>query len=330
MRGLADLRVVFMGTPEFAVPCLDRLLEHGARIVAVVTGADKPAGRGQKVQASPVKLRALAAGLPILQPDNLRDPSFREALLRFPADLFVVVAFRILPAEIFHLPPLGTINVHASLLPKYRGAAPIQWAILRGERETGVTTFFIEEKMDAGDMILQRRTSIGEMETAGELHDRLKAIGAETLIETVKMIAAGDAPRRKQEGTPTPAPKITREMARIDWAQPAGEIVNLVRAMNPTPCAFTMHGDKLLRIYRAHEERGAMGEERKAKSEEREVQRGLRPGAILRANAARGELFVSTASGVIAIDELQAEGRKRMGTTDFLRGYDIVHEEILS
>lgn len=305
-----------MGTPEFAVPCLDRLIERGVRIAAVVTGVDKPVGRGHKVQTSPVKKRALAAGLPILQPENLRDPSFRDALRRHPADLFVVVAFRILPPEIFTLPPLGTINVHASLLPKYRGAAPIQWAILRGEQETGITTFFIEEQVDSGDMILQRRTPIGAMETAGELHDRLMLIGAEVLFDTVSLIAAGEVPRHKQEGTPTPAPKITRDMAHIDWAQPASEIFNLVRAMNPLPCAFTTCRDKLLRIYRVHEVRGSSA--------------NYAAGTVIRADAASGEFFVGTAAGVIAIDELQLQDRRRMSAAAFLRGFSIAREEKLA
>lgn len=304
-----------MGTPEFAVPCLQRLLEHGVQVAAVVTGVDKPAGRGQKIQPPPVKARAVAAGLPVLQPADLRDPSFRETLLHYAADLFVVVAFRVLPPEIFALPPLGTINVHASLLPKCRGAAPIQWAILRGEKETGITTFFITEKIDAGDVIMQRRTEIGAMETAGQLHDRLMQMAAEVLLETVKLIAAGEAPHHRQEGVPTPAPKITREMAHIDWAQPASEVVNLVRAMNPVPCAFTFLRDKLLRVYRVHEVHGAVP--------------GRDTGAILRSDAARGELFVATGSGVVAIDELQLQGRKRMQAAEFLRGFAVAHEEKL-
>jgi len=309
---------VFMGTPEFAVPCLNNLLASGVRVVAVVTGLDKPSGRGQKVQSTPVKERALAAGLSILQPENLRDVSFREMLLRYPADLFVVVAFRILPPEIFLIPPLGTINVHASLLPKYRGAAPIQWAILRGEKETGITTFFINEKMDIGEMILQRRTPIDDMETAGELHDRLMMIGAEALIDTVKLIADGNVKPQKQEGEPSLAPKITKGMAHIDWAQPTGEIVNLVRAMNPIPCAFSMLREKVLRIYRVHEIQA-----------ERESQKNI-AGKIVRAEAVRGELWIRTASGIIAIDELQLEGRKRLRVEEFLRGYAPTTEESLA
>jgi len=322
-----------MGTPEFAVPCLEKLIANGVRVAAVVTGADKPVGRGQKVQRTPVKVFAEEAGLPILQPDNLNDPTLRDVLQRYDADLFVVVALRILPAPIFTIPPLGTINVHASLLPKYRGAAPIQWAILRGEKETGITTFFINEKMDSGEMILQRRTPIGDMETAGELHDRLKIIGAEALVDTVKLIAAGTLKLHKQEGTPTLAPKISKEMARIDWAQPSGEIVNLVRAMNPVPCAFSMLHDKMVRIYRVHEIRESTGSAASGSSESGGVGGGDREsqnktvGVIVRADAARGELWVSTASGIIAIDELQLEGRKRLTAAEFLRGYALASEE---
>lgn len=327
---------MFMGTPEFAVPCLNNLLASGVQVVAVVTGPDKPSGRGQKVQSTPVKERALAAGLPILQPENLREPLFREMLLRYPADLFVVVAFRILPPEIFLIPPLGTINVHASLLPKYRGAAPIQWAILRGEKETGITTFFINEKMDTGEMILQRRAPIGDMETAGELHDRLMMIGAEALIDTVKLIADGDVKPQKQEGEPSLAPKITKEMAHIDWAQPTGEIINLVRAMNPVPCAYSMLREKVLRIYRVHEVREATPprieksiRKRSGKGEERTAEK-ISAGRIIRADATRGELWTRTASGVIAIDELQLEGRKRLRVEEFLRGYAPTTKESLA
>ena len=322
MRRLTDLRVVFMGTPDFAVPCLNRLLQSGVQVVAVVTGPDKPAGRGQKLRSSPVKDRAVAAGLPVLQPELLRDPRFHDALQGFPADLFVVVAFRILPPEIFTLPPLGTINVHASLLPKYRGAAPIQWAILRGEKETGITTFALSETVDTGDILLQRRTPIGDRETAGELHDRLMVMGAEVLIETIEMIASGKAERRPQEGVPTPAPKITREMAHIEWAQPAAEIVNLVRAMNPVPCAHCTLEGKLLRIYRVHEvlgsrlaERGSIGDDR--------------AGKVIHADASTAEIWVAAGTGLIAIDELQLEGRKPMGADEFLRGYTLAAESQL-
>lgn len=313
MRELADLRVVFMGTPEFAVPCLDALLDHGVSVVAVVTGVDKPAGRGQKIQPPPVKSRTVAAGLPVLQPENVRDPSFREGVQHYAADLFVVVAFRVLPAEIFRLPPLGTINVHASLLPKYRGAAPIQWAILRGEKETGITTFFINDNVDAGDVILQRRTPLGAMETAGELHDRLKHMGAEVLLETVKLVAKGEVPRLTQEGVATPAPKITRDMARINWARPAEEIVNLVRAMNPEPCAFTTLRDKLLLIHRAHQVEVAAP--------------GYDDGTVV--SARPGELLVATGAGVVAIDELQLQGRKRLPVAEFLRGFAVAGKERL-
>lgn len=315
MRSRQELKVVFMGTPEFAVPTLQRLLEQNIPVVGVVTGPDKPAGRGLHLQPTPVKKLAAKVGLPILQPEKLRDPQFIENLRGWRAEAFVVVAFRILPREVFTLPPLGTVNIHAALLPQYRGAAPIQWAIINGEHETGVTTFFIEEKVDTGDMILQRKTDIGEFQTAGELHDRLAVMGADLLLETLAQIAAGTVVRQPQVGQISLAPKITKEMAAIDWQKSAREIFNFVRGMNPVPGAFTIREGRNLRIFRTHVIN--------------EVSSGHEAGTVVRTNERQGELVVQAGRGHLAIDELQIEGKRRMSAAEFLRGHQVqIHQKL--
>ena len=310
-----DLKIVFMGTPEFAVVSLQKLLDHKASVVGVVTGPDKPTGRGLQVQPPPVQQLARQAGLPILQPDKLRESQFIQSLREWQADLFFVVAFRILPPEVFTLPPLGTINVHAALLPKYRGAAPIQWALINGERKTGVTTFFIDEKMDTGEMILQKPTAIGEFETAGELHDRLAVLGADLLIETLELVANSKVQRQSQTGAGSLAPKITKEMAAIDWKKSAREIFNFIRGMNPVPGAFTTLQGRHLKIFRTHVVD--------------ESASGPAAGAIVQANVKTGELIIQTGGGLLAIDELQIEGKRLMSAADFLRGHQIqTHEKL--
>ncbi|MCG3121301.1 MAG: Methionyl-tRNA formyltransferase [bacterium] len=309
MRQASELKTVFMGTPEFAAVSLQRLLENHIPVVGVVTGPDKPSGRGLQVHPTPVKKLALQAGVPILQPDKLRDPQFVQSLNAWQAELFVVVAFRILPPEVFTLPPLGTVNVHAALLPKYRGAAPIQWALINGERETGVTTFFIEEKVDTGDMILQRSTAIGEFETAGELHDRMALLGAELLLETLTQIANGAVQRQRQSGEPSLAPKITKEQAAIAWKKSAREIFNFVRGMNPVPGAFTNWQGRHLKIFRTRVID--------------EISSGGAAGEVLKANFKEGELIIQTGRGHLAIDELQIEGKRRMSAAEFLHGHQI-------
>ncbi|MDZ7362891.1 MAG: methionyl-tRNA formyltransferase [candidate division KSB1 bacterium] len=316
MRRAQELKVVFMGTPEFAVVSLQKLLDHKIPVAGVVTGPDKPAGRGLQMQPTPVKKLALQAGLPILQPEKLRDAQFIQSLREWQAEVFVVVAFRILPPEVFTMPRLGTINVHASLLPKYRGAAPIQWAIINGETETGVTTFFIEEKVDTGEMILQRQTAIGEFETAGELHDRLAALGAEVLVATLEQVASGKWQRKPQIGEASLAPKITKEMAAIDWKKSAREIFNLVRGMNPFPGAFTNWQGRHLKIFRARVYNEAAVDND--------------AGAVAKVNVKEGELIIQTGRGHLAIDELQLEGKRRMSAAEFLRGHPIRNHEKLS
>jgi len=316
MRQAQDLKIVFMGTPEFAVVSLQKLLDNKIPVMGVVTGPDKPSGRGLQVQPTPVKKLALQAGLPILQPDKLREPQFIQSLREWQADLFLVVAFRILPPEVFTLPPLGTINVHAALLPKYRGAAPLQWAIINGETETGVTTFFIDAKMDTGEMILQTKTPIGEFETAGELHDRMAVLGADLLVETLGQIANGNVQRQPQAGASSLAPKITKEMAAIDWKKSTREIFNFVRGMNPVPGAFTTLQGRHLKIFRAHVIAAAGS--------------GSEAGTVLKADVKAGELIIQTGGGLLAIDELQLEGKRRMSAAEFLRGHQIRNHEKLN
>lgn len=296
-----------MGTPEFAVPSLKSLLESSHELVGVVTAPDKPVGRGLKIRPTPIKKAALEFNIPIFQPAELKDWEFINKIRSLEAHLFVVVAFRILPAEVFKLPPKGTINLHASLLPKYRGAAPINWAIINGEKETGVTTMYIQEKVDAGDIILQKKVEIGEEETAGELHDKLATWGAKLLLQTVDLIDENRAPRSHQKGEVTKAPKITRELGHIQWKKPASEIRNLIRGLCPSPGAYTCVDGKLMKIFRTK----ICDESRSPRS----------PGEIVAVKPKLGSIEVATGSGTLEILELQPEGKRRMLASEFLRGH---------
>ncbi len=237
-----DLRIVYMGTPDFAVESLRALVEGGYNVVAVVTMSDKPAGRGHKLQFSPVKEYALSQNLPVLQPERLKDESFLEELRSYEADLQIVVAFRMLPEVVWSMPRLGTFNLHASLLPQYRGAAPINWAVINGEKETGATTFFLKHEIDTGDMIMQRRIQIGEDEDAGSVHDRLMMMGAQMVCETVDLILSENVHPTPQPVLPAeemhPAPKIFKETCRIDFSKTAQEVMNFVRGLSPYPGAW--------------------------------------------------------------------------------------------
>ncbi len=304
------MRIVYMGTPPFALPGLRTLLDNKYDVVSVVTAPDKPRGRGQEVRFTPVKEFAVQHHLPVLQPEDLRDPGFVNGLTNLKPDLIVVVAFRILPREIYTIPTLGAFNLHASLLPRYRGAAPINWAIINGDTETGVTTFFLQDKVDTGSVILQARVRIGEDETAGELHDKLSEVGAEIVLQTVRLVELGKANPRPQDDTKaSPAPKIFKDDCRIDWKKPAAAVHNFVRGLSPHPCAWTMHAGKVIRIYRANiQESGA------AHSAE--------PGNVV--EAGKKNLIIATGQGSVSVLELQQEGRKRMGVEEFLRGYVLV------
>ncbi|OQX82919.1 methionyl-tRNA formyltransferase [candidate division KSB1 bacterium 4484_87] len=308
------MKLIFMGTPDFAVPSLVKLHQSNHQIVAVVTGPDKAVGRGQKIRETPVKLKARELGIPMLTPEKLSDASFVEQLQRYGADLFVVVAFRILPASVFTIPPKGTINLHASLLPKYRGAAPINWAIINGEKETGVTTFFIEEKVDTGEWIFQRPVPIGDNETAGDLHDKLSQIGAEVLLETVSAIDKGNAPRIKQIGEATRAPKITRKICHLNWAQDARTVFNYVRGLSPYPRAFSIHKGQELKILKAEIQSG-------------EKKTNVEPGLVI--EVMKDRFIVACDEGSLAITGVQPPNRRPMSAAEYLRGYPLAEGEIL-
>ncbi len=299
----AAFRIVFFGTPDFAVPSLRALLAGPDAVVGVVCQPDKPAGRGQQLAAPPVKQVAVEAGLAALQPEKLRTTEFAAALRLWAPDLIVVAAYgKILPKTILDLPPHGCINVHASLLPKCRGAAPIQWTILRGEATTGVTIMQMNERMDAGDILLQRETPIGPDETYGELQARLAELGAQALLEAIAQLRAGTPtaqPQREEEVTL--APMIKKEDGRIDWTQPAVVIARRVRAFNPWPSAFTSLDGKLLKIHRAHVA----------------TARAAAAGTVVATNDG---IAVATSEGTLVLDELQIEGRKRMPAAEFTRG----------
>lgn len=299
-----------MGTPEFALPSLQILLDNTYEVAAVVTIPDKPQGRGQNVIASPVKKFAVEHNLPLLQPESLKHPDFISAVKNLQPDLIVVVAFRILPKEIFTIPRLGSFNLHASLLPKYRGAAPINWAIINGEQESGVTTFFLQEKVDTGSVILQARVKIDPNETAGDLHDTLSAVGAEIVLQTVRLIELGKAqPRIQDETLASPAPKIFREHCKIDWSKSSSQVHNFIRGLSPHPCAWTLHQGKVLRIYRTELPKDFTAGNK------------IENGGVV--EVAKDRIFVQTGDGIVSVVELQQEGRKRIGAAEFLRGYNL-------
>ena len=322
----SEIRVVFMGTPEFAVSSLDAMMKAGLNIVGVVTAPDKPAGRGMKMNESVVKKYALKNGLKILQPEKLKNEQFLSELRSLNADLQVVVAFRMLPEVVWNMPPKGTINLHASLLPQYRGAAPINWAVINGEKETGVTTFKLQHEIDTGNILLQEKIEIGDNETAGELYDRMKEIGARLLVDTVKGLMEGTLQETPQSSivnrqssienydstytihvsrfTIKHAPKITTQTCQIDWRKSTDEIHNLIRGLSPYPAAFTELGDRTLKIFR---------------SEKEHAPPTSRPGRW--ETDRKTWLKFACSDGYIHVKDVQLEGKKRMGIEDFLRGY---------
>ncbi|MBK8921103.1 MAG: methionyl-tRNA formyltransferase [Saprospirales bacterium] len=300
------MRIVFMGTPEFAVPSLKILLEHGYDIPAVVTAPDKPGGR-QGLQEPAVKKFALSRGLRVLQPEKLKHPDFLETLRACRADLQVVVAFRMLPEAVWNMPPLGTLNLHGSLLPKYRGAAPINWAIIHGETETGVTTFLLRHAIDTGDLLLQEKLPIGENDTAGDVHDRMMHLGARVVLHTVQAIERGEAQPRPQADTEaTHAPKIFTEDCQINFAQTAQHVHNFIRGLSPYPGAWTILEGKTLKILQS----------RKGSPEA-----VCTPGQI--DTDGKSCLKIGTLNGYVEVLELQLEGKRRMGVREFLNGYRI-------
>lgn len=310
-----DLRIVFMGTPEFAVASLDALVKEGCTIAGVITAPDKPAGRGMQLQQSAVKKYAVEHNLRVLQPEKLKNPEFLEALHSLKADLQIVVAFRMLPEVVWNMPPMGSVNLHGSLLPQYRGAAPINWAVINGEKETGVTTFKLKHEIDTGDILLQESFPIGENETAGEVHDRMKVIGARLLVETVKGLAGGtltEKPQTESSGSRLPttdsglkhAPKIFTDTCKIDFSKTTAEVHNLIRGLSPFPGAFTSLQGKTVKLFRTEKQTAPV----KTAPGEWETD---------------GKTFLRFAcsDGYVQVQELQLEGKKKMVTEDFLRGY---------
>lgn len=308
------LKIVFFGTPEFAVASLDRLVKDGQDIAAVVTMPDKIAGRGHKLIQSDVKQYAVASGLRVLQPEKLKSKEFVEELRAINADLFIVIAFRMLPEVVWSMPPMGTFNLHASLLPKYRGAAPINWAVINGETETGVTTFFLEHEIDTGDIIEQKSIEILASDNVGDVYDKLMKLGAEMVSHTVREIAVGSVEAQPQpEGEFIPAPKIFKDTCRILWDQPSVKIHNLVRGLSPYPAAWAAFEDSRtpgvytdVKIF----ETGLIPQN-KGMSEEV-------PGTV---SVEKDRLFVKTYDGMLEILSLQPAGKKRMDADAFLRGY---------
>ncbi len=327
-----NVKIVFMGTPEFAVASLDALVKAGCNIVGVITAPDKPGGRGMQIQQSAVKKYAVENNLNILQPEKLKNPEFLSELKSLHADVQIVVAFRMLPEVVWNMPPMGTINLHGSLLPQYRGAAPINWAVINGEKETGVTTFKLQHEIDTGDILLQQSFAIGENDTAGEVHDKMKEIGAQLLVKTIKGLAEGTLKKtpqlamgpdhnreqlsmgeaEKQEGhsaftihhSPKHAPKIFTETGKIDFTKTVEEVHNLIRGLSPFPGAFTLLNGKTLKIYK----------------NEKEIAAVKNTAGNYETN---GKSFLKFAclNGYINVKELQLEGKKKMKIEDFLRGY---------
>ena len=302
---MQDLRIIYMGTPEFAVPSLQILVEHGYKVVAVVTAPDRPKGRGQKLTTTPVKDYAVAQHIPVLQPTNLKSPEFLEELKSYNANLQIIVAFRMLPVVVWDMPEIGTFNLHGSLLPQYRGAAPINWAIINGEKETGVTTFFLKHEIDTGNVIFQEKEHINEEDNVGDVYARLMELGAKLVLKTVQAIETGDYPQLRQDesGEIKHAPKIFKETCEIDWKQPTEKVYNFIRGLSPYPAAWTCINDKNFKIFETKKLDSAV-------------------------NSAPGEyntdnktfLHIQTKTGALAITELQMEGKKRMNIESFLRG----------
>lgn len=299
-----------MGTPEFAVPCLEILVENKFNVVAVITAPDKPQGRGQKLVPSPVKEAALKHQLTVLQPANLKAPEFVEELKSYNANLQIVVAFRMLPEMVWNMPSIGTFNLHASLLPQYRGAAPINWAIINGEKETGITTFFLKHEIDTGSIAFQEKETINDSDDVGQLYERLMHKGAHLVLKTVQAIESGNYTLQPQpDGIEIKhAPKIFKETCEINWNQTSEQVRNFVRGLSPYPAAWTTLNGKVFKIFRCH----------KASSDNRHL---IAPGQIATDN--KNYLSIKTADGWIGIEELQPEGKKRMPIQDFFRGNKI-------
>ncbi|WZL74785.1 methionyl-tRNA formyltransferase [Clostridiaceae bacterium 35-E11] len=307
------MKIIFMGTPDFAVPCLTEIIKNGHDLLAVVTQPDRPKGRGKKLTSPPIKETAIAYNIPIFQPERVKDEKFIEKIKALSPDCIVVVAFgQILPKEILGIPPMGCINVHASLLPKYRGAAPINWSIIKGEKITGITTMYMDEGLDTGDMILKKEILIKD-KTAGELHDVLSTAGAELLLETLTQIESGKAPREKQnESESSYAPIMDKSLGNIDWKDTADNIYNLIRGVNPWPTSFTTYKGVKFKIW---------------KSKVLEEKCTKKPGTILKIN--NEGIYVSTGSEILILEEIQFPNSRRMTVDAYLRGNKIEESIVL-
>ncbi|MBI1932071.1 MAG: methionyl-tRNA formyltransferase [Ignavibacteriales bacterium] len=300
------MKIIFFGTPDFAIPSLDILFKNGHEILAVVTAPDKPRGRGQNLSPTPIKQFAAENSIKIFTPDKLKDNELEFQLKELNPDLFVIVAFRILPRNIFTIPKYGSFNLHGSLLPKYRGAAPIQWALINGDTETGLTTFFLEDKVDTGNIILKEKVKIEDNDNFESLHDRMRIIGADLVLKTVNLIQHNKVILHKQDDSiATPAPKITKEICQINWTKSANEIHNLVKGLSPFPGAFFYLKNKSYKVFST-----------KVVSISE-----LKIGEI---QQTKNEIIIGTSQNSIQILEIQPEGRKRMKTDEFLRGYSLL------
>lgn len=308
------MKIIFMGTPEFAVPCLQKIIDEGHEVLAVVTQPDKPKGRGKKLSMPPVKELALKHDIDVYQPIKAREESFVNKLKEINPDLIVVVAFgQILPKSILDIPKFGCVNVHASLLPKYRGAAPLNWVIINGEEKTGVTTMYMDVGLDTGDMILKSEIPLDDEITAGELHDKMMIDGADVLKETIELIAQGKAPREKQNDDETCySPIMDKSLGNINWSKPAKDIHNLIRGVNPWPSAYTTYGDQTMKIW---------------KTKVLNKNSDKVPGTILKVD--KDGLEVSTGQGVIQINEIQMSGKKRMIVSEYIKGNTISTDVVL-
>ena len=303
-----NLRIVFMGTPDFAVTILKKLIEQDYNVVGVITAADKPAGRGRRLHESAVKTYALSQNLPLLQPKNLKNQDFLDALRRWNADLQIIVAFRMLPERVWNMPAYGTFNLHASLLPEYRGAAPINWAIINGETKTGVTTFFIDDKIDTGEIILQEEIAITDDEIVGELHDKLMHLGADLVVKTVDLITSGNVITTKQpELEEKEAPKLYPDNCKIDWSKTTNQVYNHIRGLNPYPAAWTTilnNGQEIsAKLYAVEKEL---------------TDHHLEPGKII---TTKKELKIAVSDGYIRVKSLKLSGKKKMDTASLLNGF---------
>ena len=304
------MKIVFMGTPDFAIPSLKILIENNHRILAVVTTPDKERGRGQKITFTAVKQFAIEQNIPVYQPEKLKgNNEFVQQLKSLNPDLFVVVAFRILPKEVFEIPKYGSFNLHGSYLPKYRGAAPIQWTLINGDKETGLTTFKLAEKVDTGNIYLQEKVKINSDDNFETLHDRMSVVGSELVLKTVQLIETGKYQLQQQnDSLASPAPKITKEICLIDWNKSAWEVHNLVRGLSPYPAAFFIHNNKMIKIYRTEIVKDLK----------------LKPAEFYQTKT---ELIIGCGKEALRILEIQQEGKKHMGIEEFLRGFSFSHSD---